>query len=101
MRCKKCGKKLRGRWVEVRSGTTRLVLSCGCDRGKHKGQETAAYHKESPAAYFKDEKTGTMIPVDKKGRVIDNDPYYEKRDPRGWKRAGKYKGGYERRIFAK
>ena len=98
MLCNKCGKELRSSWIEIKPGTKRLVVRCGCLRGGIKGKEAAAYHKQQPAAYFKDEKTGTMIPVDAKGQVVDNDPYYQKGDPRGWKRAGKYAGGYERQI---
>ncbi len=52
----------------------------------------------TPSAYYKDTKSGKMIPVDKRGNVMNNDPYYSKGDPRGWKRAGKGTKGYERSI---
>lgn len=56
------------------------------------------FTKGTPAGYFRHEKTGRMIPVDKRGNVMESDPYYEKGDPRGWKRAGKSTEGYKRKV---
>ena len=52
----------------------------------------------TPAAYYKDEKTGEMIPVDKSGNVMGHDPYYKTGDYRGWKRSGKSTDGYDRMV---
>jgi hypothetical protein len=39
-----------------------------------------------------------MLPVDKKGNLINRDPYYKTGDRRGWRRAGKSTKGYEREV---
>ena len=77
---------------------SKLVFKCGCKKDTTK-EQSFSFHKPGPVAYFKNEKTGEMIPVDKKGNKIDNDPYYKERDPRGWKRAGKGTKGYKRKVF--
>lgn len=99
MICDKCKKEIESEWVKVGGGKYRLLLRCGCEI-QDTGAEAkgSSFHPESPVAYFKDEKTGALLPVGKRGSVLSNDPYYKIGDYRGWKRAGKSTRGYEREI---
>ena len=75
-----------------------MVLAKRVEAGFVPGRPLGGFTTGTPVAYFKHEKTGEMIPVDKKGNVLGHDPYYERGDPRGWRRAGKSIKGYERTV---
>ena len=101
-KCKECGYKFSGQFpFKEYEGKT-----VECPRCKHIGLRRVyklptilgGFTRGTPAGYFRHEKTGRMIPVDKKGNVMESDPYYSKGDPRGWKRAGKSTRGYERTV---
>lgn len=103
--CKDCGEIFRGRFKFYQyqgEGVSCPECKSGNVRREYRRESPPSVHggptKAQPAAYYKHDKTGEMIPVDKQGKIIDNDPYYKKGDPRGWKRAGKSTKGYEREV---
>ncbi len=92
--CSKCNEERK--WVTVSESHKKMM--CGCHRKLSK-RPSFVNLRERPVAYYKHEKSGKMIPVNKKGNVISNDPYYSKQDPRGWKQAGhKDTRGYQRSL---
>lgn len=102
MKCDKCQKNTRR--LKLTSIEGKLSWLCGecraAENTEVKGM-TITGLKPQPVAYFRDEKTGQRFPVDRKGNIIDRDPYYAKGDPRGWRRAGKSTEGYKRTVHMK
>ena len=98
MKCQRCGyENPRGKQFCQRCGFN-IVLAKRIDGGFVPGRPPGGFTTGTPVAYFKHEKTGKMIPIDKRGNEMGHDPYYSKGDPRGWKRAGKSTKGYERTV---
>lgn len=99
MICEKCKKEIIAEWVSTGAGKKTLIFRCDCEKeGIGAEAKSFSFQKEAPAAYFKDEKTGALIPVGRKGNVLSDDPYYKRGDYRGWKRAGKSTRGYDRSV---
>ena len=89
MKCNKCGKPIKMKWIKLAEGKERLVVICGCKKEKEK--HSFAYHRfREPTAFGYDKKTGKPVAIDKKGRRFDpkDTRYNFKKDPHGWKAVG-------------